>query len=103
MGLEIFGHGVAGEILVEDQRSDGSVILLQCAPYGKTSPARPSGVTVASSEGGSWPMLQEAGVATRRRGSCTSTPRRCLAGCCLSTSASSLKRRRGRLTRAFAL
>ena len=68
MGLEIYGHGVAGEILVEDQRSDGSVILLQCTPYGKTSSTTQPGVTVASSEGGSWPMLQEAGVARRRRG-----------------------------------
>ena len=68
MGLEIFGHGVAGEILVEDQRSDGSVILLQCTPYGPPSSSRQSGVTVASSESGSWPMLQEAGVARRRRG-----------------------------------
>ena len=38
MGLEIFGDGVAGEILVEDQRSDGSVILLECTPYGKLRP-----------------------------------------------------------------
>jgi hypothetical protein len=68
MGLEIFGHGVTGEILVEDQRSDGSVILLQCTPYGTTSSPGQSGVTVASSESGSWPMLQEAGVARRRRG-----------------------------------
>jgi hypothetical protein len=48
MGLEIYGHGVAGEILVEDQRSDGSMILLQCTPYGQKSSSGPSGVTVAS-------------------------------------------------------
>src|SRR5213082_28898 len=68
MGLEIFGHGVTGEILVEDQRPDGSVIILQCTPYGQTPSQQQPGVTVASSEGGSWPMLQEAGVARKRRG-----------------------------------
>jgi hypothetical protein len=68
MGLEIFGHGVSGEILVEDQRPDGSTILLQCTRYGQTASSAPSGVTVASSAGGSWPMLQEAGIARKRRG-----------------------------------
>ena len=68
MSLEIFAHGVAGEILIEDQRPDGSTILLECAPYGQRSPRGPSGVTVASSAGGSWPMLQEAGMAQKRRG-----------------------------------
>jgi hypothetical protein len=67
MGLEIFGHGVAGEILVEDQRSDGSVILLECTRYGQRSSSGQAGVTVSSS-GGSWPMLQEAGMAHKRRG-----------------------------------
>src|SRR5918994_7444109 len=53
MGLEIFGHGVAGTILVEDQRPDGSVILLQCAPYGgATTPPASAGMTVASSPSG---------------------------------------------------
>ena len=67
MGLEIFGHGVAGEILVEDQRPDGSVILLECTTYGQRRTPGISGVTISSS-GGSWPMLQEAGMARKRRG-----------------------------------
>jgi hypothetical protein len=67
MGLEIFGPGVTGEILVEDQRPDGSVILLECTTYGQRSPSGSSGVTVSSS-GGSWPMMQEAGMARKRRG-----------------------------------
>jgi hypothetical protein len=83
MGLEVFGHGVAGTILIEDQRPDGSAILLQCAPYGaapvpKTPAAGmtaatpvapvPAGVAVASLPSGSWPMLQEHGVAHKRHG-----------------------------------
>jgi hypothetical protein len=68
MGLEIFGHGIAGEILVEDLRPDGSVILLQCTPYTQRATQEAAGVTIASTQGGSWPMLQEKRVARSRHG-----------------------------------
>ena len=68
MGLEIYGSGITGQILVEDQRPDGSVILLECFPYGARQQTAPAGVAVPSSPGGSWPMLQEAGLAQTRRG-----------------------------------
>jgi hypothetical protein len=68
MSREIFGHGVAGELFVEDPRPDGSVILLECITYSQRSPSSgTSGVTVSSS-GGSWPVMQEGGMARKRRG-----------------------------------
>lgn len=80
MSLQVFGSGKAGEIILHDERPDGTAILLVCREFGAPAAsrqaqpmaARPApgdevGVGLASSrDGGIFPMLAEGGTARRK-------------------------------------
>jgi hypothetical protein len=79
MSLQVFGSGKAGEIILHDERPDGTAILLVCREFGapaatgaqpkaaQSTPSDEVGVGLASSrDGGIFPMLDEGGVAKRK-------------------------------------
>lgn len=63
MGITVISEGSAGEVLVEDEREDGSVVYLVCRPWSS-----PGGIVVGpgapSEHEGEFPLLESA----RRRG-----------------------------------
>jgi len=78
MPLQIYGEGKTGEIFIEDERSDGTVVLLVCTEAGtRTSTNRKQrqeetdgasvGVTASSTADGSvYPLFRERDVAQKR-------------------------------------
>ncbi len=78
MSLQVYGEGKTGEIFIEDERPDGTVVLLVCTEAA-TRPAtasrqvqpkidgEPVGVAASSTPDGSvFPLFREHGVARKR-------------------------------------
>jgi len=72
MHLQVYGKKNTGEIWVEDQRPDGSVVMLVCTEEGtRTSRSVPDRgsygvVTASTTDGGAYPMLREQGHVHRK-------------------------------------
>jgi hypothetical protein len=84
VSFQLYGKRATGEVIVEDQRPDGSVVMLVCSefanrsagPSATTRPA-PTGqdssddepvavVTSSTKDGGVYPLLSETGKVSRR-------------------------------------
>jgi hypothetical protein len=72
MPLQVYGKKNTGEIWIEDQRPDGSVVMLVCTEEGtRTGHSVPDGgpygvVTASTTDGGAYPMLREQGLVHRK-------------------------------------
>jgi hypothetical protein len=83
MSFQLYGNGKTGEVLIEDQRPDGSVVMLVCSELasrptnpaiGAQSLARGNDgngdpvavVTASTKDGGAYPLLNESGKVSRR-------------------------------------
>src|SRR2546421_6129283 len=78
MPLQVYGEGKTGEIFIEDERPDGTVVLLVCTEAATRPPAvprraqgkidgEPVGVAASSTTDGSvFPLFREHGVAGKR-------------------------------------
>jgi hypothetical protein len=83
MSFQLYGNGRTGEVLIEDQRPDGSVVMLVCnelasrpvsQAVGSNSPAQGNDtngdpvavVTASTMDGGAYPLLNESGKVSRR-------------------------------------
>lgn len=80
MHLQVYGKKNTGEIWIEDQRPDGSVVMLVCTEEGTRTGRRsvpadgrsvPDGgsygvVTASTTDGGAYPMLREQGHVHRK-------------------------------------
>lgn len=77
MPLQFYGEGKTGEVWVEDQRPDGSVVMLICSEAAvgpSTEPAQQKpcpdesiGLVYASAtDGGAYPLPRETGKVSRR-------------------------------------
>jgi hypothetical protein len=82
MTFQIYGHRKTGEVLIEDQRPDGSVVMLVCSEFASRPPGNGSSVaggpgashgdddvavvTASTRDGGAYPLLSETGRVSRR-------------------------------------
>jgi hypothetical protein len=78
MSLQVYGQGKTGEIFIEDERPDGTVVLLVCAEGATRSPAasrqvqpeidgEPVGMATSSAPDGTvFPLFREHGIARKR-------------------------------------
>ena len=64
-GLTVIRRGQLGQVLIEDERDDGSVVVLTCRPWDESGPA---GVVLPTSRPGEVPPPDPSAIADKYKG-----------------------------------